>query len=362
MANAFDYLMWRGDVPLSASPFNEVDGMLISRLSYAPFELAGSKKAITVGDACHRLLEIEDIESRLLMKSDKRLLELMAESDRFKNLVLIEYVNKLDEQSETQFSAVTVQLGRGRFYCAFRGTDDTIVGWKENFNMSFTSPAPAQKLAVEYFERVASRVRGRFILGGHSKGGNLAVYAAAFSSGRYQHRIDLIQNFDGPGFDGKVLETAGYKNIRERVSTYVPQSSVVGLLLEHEEEYIIVQSAGIGLLQHDTYSWEVQRNHFVYLEKVTDASKFFDSALKEWISAMSPEKREKLVDALFLVLKETNVRTFKELGENPFINAVSMLKSLHSIDDETRGVIVEAVRLFVRGAGKVLGQLRQKNN
>lgn len=359
MANAFDYLLWRGDIPFSASPLNEVDGMLLSRLSYAPFELVGSAPAVTIGAVCRALLEVENIEDKLLMKSDKRLLELMAESDRFKNLVLFEYVNKIDEETETQFSAVTVQLARGRFYVAFRGTDTTLVGWKEDFNMSFTTPVPAQKMAVEYFERVARRVRGRFVLGGHSKGGNLAVYAAAFCKAPTQRRIDAVENFDGPGFDEKVLRTPGYQAVRERVSTFVPQSSVVGLLLGHEEEYIIVKSTGIGLLQHDTYLWEVERNHFVYLEKVTDASRFLDYTLKEWIASMPPEKREKLVDTLYTILTDTNAKTVKELGENWVGSTVSILKSLRNLDDETRKVLIEAIRALAKGAGKVIADNRK---
>ncbi len=353
MANSFDYLFWRGDVPFSASSFNEVDGMLLSRLSYAPFELVGKENAVTVGAACRALLQIENIEDKLLMRDDKRLLELMVESDRFKNLVLFEYVNRIDEESETQFSAVTLQLARGMFYVAFRGTDETLVGWKEDFNMSFTTPVPAQKLAVEYFERVARKVRGRFILGGHSKGGNLAVYAAAFCRLATQRRIDLVENFDGPGFDEKVLETDGYKNVRARISTYVPQSSVVGLLLGHEEEYTIVKSTNTGLLQHDTYSWEVERNRFVYLEKVTDASKFLDYTLKEWIASMSPEKREKLVDTIYMILTETNAKTVKELGDNWILNTASALRTIRSLDDETRKVLAEAMRSLAKGAKKV---------
>lgn len=359
MANSFDYLLWRGDVPFSASPFNEIDGMLLSRLSYAPFELIGKKRAVTVGQACSSLLQIKNIEEKLLMKEDKRLLEMLEKSERFKESVLFEYVNKIDEETETQFSAVTFQLARGKFYVAFRGTDETLVGWKEDFNMSFTSPVPAQEMAVRYFEHIAGRVRGKFILGGHSKGGNLAVYAAAFCKLSAQRRIFAVENFDGPGFDEKVLSTAGYQSVKERVRTFVPQSSVVGLLLGHEEEYTIVKSSNSGLLQHDTYSWEVLRDRFVYLETVTDASRFVDYTLKEWIVSMTPEKRERLVGALFEVLEKTNAKTVKELGENWVSNTVSVLRTLRNLDEETRKVLIEAIRSLARVAGKVFAESRQ---
>ncbi len=356
MANCFDYLMWRGDIPLSVSPLNEVDGMLLSRFAYAPFELVGQSRAVTVGDACNALLKIENIEDKLLMKSDKRLLELMAESGRFRSLVLFEYVNRVDEETETQFSAVTFQLSRGAFYVAFRGTDDNLIAWKEDFNMIFTTPVPSQKMAVEYYERIARRVRGRFILGGHSKGGNLAVYAAAFSKPMLSRKIDIAQNFDGPGFDERVLTSPGYLAVRERVRTYVPQSSVIGLLLNHEEEYTIVKSTQNGLWQHDTYSWEVDKNRFVYLEKVTDASRFIDYTLKEWIAQMPPEKREVLVDTLYSVLMETNAKTVRELSDNWVGNTVAVLKTLRNLDDETRKVLIEAIGALAKGAGKVVAE------
>ncbi|MBQ6902168.1 MAG: DUF2974 domain-containing protein [Oscillospiraceae bacterium] len=361
MANSFNYLMWRGDIPFFASPFNEVDAMLLSRLAYAPFELVGREKAITVGKVCKALLEIENIEDRLLMRDDKKLLELMSESERFKNLVLFEYVNRIEETSETQFSAVAVQLARREFFVAFRGTDETLIGWKEDFNMSFQTPVPAQTLAVEYFERIARKIRGRFILGGHSKGGNLAVYASAFCNTALQGRIDKVLNFDGPGFNEKVLKTVGYQNVKNRISTFVPQSSVVGLLLGHEEEYTIVQSTNTGLLQHDTYSWEVRRDRFVYLETVTDASRFLDHTLKEWIAEMPAEKREKLVDTIYMILTETNAKTVKELGENWILSTASALRTIRNLDDETRKVLIEALRALAKGAKKVFVENLQKD-
>ncbi|MBR5543292.1 MAG: DUF2974 domain-containing protein [Oscillospiraceae bacterium] len=356
MANCFEYLDWRGDIPLSAAPLNEIDGMILSRISYAPFELVGKKKAVRLGDICRELLTFENLGEKLVSRDDEKLISAVSENPRFSGLYMFEYVNNIDTSEETQFSAVTFEIGRGLYYIAFRGTDDTLVGWKEDFNMSFVTPVPAQELAVRYFERVARKLRGKFILGGHSKGGNLAVYAAAFSNPRLQNRIIAVENFDGPGFDGEVLKKEGYKNIRERINTYIPQSSVVGLLLFHESEYTIVKSTYNGLLQHDTYSWEVERDKFVYLEKITEQSRFLDSALKEWIAGMEKEKREKLVDTLFEIISSTGAETVSELSENRMSNALSAIKALRGLDDETRGVLTEAISALLRGGKKVLSE------
>ncbi|MBQ5777271.1 MAG: DUF2974 domain-containing protein, partial [Oscillospiraceae bacterium] len=243
MADCFDYLEWRGDIPFAVSGINEIDGMILSRFAYSPFELVASGGKMTIGEASEKLLEIEDLERYLVSKRDKELLSALPGADRFSDLVFFGYENIMDKESETQFSAVTVKLSPGLYYVAFRGTDDTFVGWKENFNMSFTFPVPAQALAVQYLEKIARRVHGKIICGGHSKGGNLAVYAAAFCKKSVQNRIAAVENFDGPGFDARVLSDPGYVAIRERVRTFVPKSSVVGMLLSHEEEYTIVDSS-----------------------------------------------------------------------------------------------------------------------
>ena len=358
MSDCFDYLEWRGDLSFSADPFNEIDGMLLSRISYMPFELIGESGAITVGEACEKFKSIPDIEEKLLVKGDMKLIEHMAKSPRFGNLKIINYENRREEESQTQFSAVTFPLGNFVYYVAFRGTDETIVGWKEDFNMSFTTPVPAQEIAVDYFERVASRLRGKFILGGHSKGGNLAVYAAAFCSPRLRGRILSVQNFDGPGFDSKVFETPGYRAILPRIETYIPQSSIIGMLLEHKEEYKVVKSRGVGIFQHDTYSWELERNRFVYTDKVSETSRFIDDALKEWLVSVTPETRELLVDTLYEIFNEMNVKTVKELSENWFTNAASAVRAIRNIDPETRKTLNVALRSLAAGAKKVYDENR----
>ena len=360
MANCFDYLAWRGDVPFSVAKFNEVDGMLLSRFAYAPFELCDGKFPMKVSEACKKMLAHDELDGNLVHKDDKLVIEGFLESDRFSSLYVFGYEDTIDTESETQFSAVTVKLAPDLYYIAFRGTDDTLVGWKEDFNMSFTFPVPAQKLATEYVEKIARKVRGKIICGGHSKGGNLAVYAAAFSKPKVQSRIVRIQNFDGPGFDEKALESPEFLAIRGRVDTFVPKSSVIGLLLFHEEEYTIVDSTYQGILQHDTYSWVVERDKFKYLERVTDASRFLDITLKEWIRKMPVDKRELLVDALYELVSGTNAETVTELSENRLGNALSILNTFRGLDDETKKLIFEAFRSLARSAKNTLYLQLQK--
>lgn len=356
MANIFDYLFWRGDLSLKQDKFNEVDGMILARLSYIPFECIVEQFidfSLTVGKIYSLQLGSLDFQDKVIEKEDIQLVSALSECKRFFEMEVLAYKNLIDLESQTQFSAITVCLDSDLYYISFRGTDNTLVGWKEDFNMGFTCPVPSQKQAVQYLTEMAGQVKGNFILGGHSKGGNLAVYAAAFCDVAIQERIQAVYNYDGPGFDETVLSKKGYKCICNRINTFVPQSSIVGMLLGHEEKYTIVHSSQvIGPLQHNIYSWDVEQDHFIYLETVTNTSRFVDFTLKEWIASMDSTQREKFVDTIYMILAETNAHTFKELGENWFLNAKAVLKSIKNLDDETRKAVTETLHVLKQSAKK----------
>lgn len=353
IANILDYLRWRGDVPLKYSEFNEVDGAVLARITYLPFEYAlepESMEKIRLDTVADKLLRHHECISIIRKNDDVELLKLLKESERFKSMVLFGFVNKLEAETQTQFSAITVGTEEESCYVAFRGTDNTLIGWKEDFNMGFVCPVPAQKLSVKYIEGIAEHSKGELTVGGHSKGGNLAVYAAAFCSQEVQGRIRTVYNYDGPGFDGKVLEQESYKRITDRVNTFVPQSSIVGMLLEHEESYTIVHSEQTGLMQHNIYSWDVERNKFLYLESVDSNSKFVDYTIKAWIADMDYAQREEFIDTVYTVIRETNVKTLRELSDNWFASAKIVLKSVKNLDEETRKTVMQALRLLLKSA------------
>lgn len=364
MANFMDYLSWRGDLTMQQSPLNEVDGVILARFSYAPFECAAdafSEENPTIGSVCAKLLAVEDLKSRLTQEDDWALLQTLMQCPRFRSLRLLAHENKLDLESQTQFSAVTVQISDDQYYIAFRGTDRTLVGWKEDFNMSFVHPVPAQTLAVEYFTAIANTVCGELFLGGHSKGGNLAVYASAFCPADIQPRIRAVYNFDGPGFDACVLDTASYQAVCSRVHTFVPQSSIVGMLLEHEETYSIVHSTQkTGIWQHDIYSWQLMCNQFTCLDTVTNSSRFINSALKAWLTEMDRAKREKFVDTCYALLRSTNAQTLDDLGDRWFACAKTILKAARHLDESDRKIVSEALRTLMKCAKNEIFQRPRK--
>lgn len=356
MAGLLDYLHWRGDLSFDAAPCCEVDSAILARLSYFPFDLLAltGDSVLSIGEAARALLSVPAIGERVLLQEDLLLLRALAESARFGPLSLLRYRNTFDTENETQFCVVTVRLTDELACVSYRGTDNTLVGWKENFNMSFASPVPAQRLAVAYFRELTEAVPGAFLLTGHSKGGNLAVYAGAFGGEAAQARVRAVYNFDGPGFDARLMGDPGYGRICPRVRTMIPQSSVVGMLLEHEEEYIVVHSSQSGLMQHDIYSWDVERDHFRHLEKVTDKSRFLDTTVKDWIAGMDYARREAFVDALYAVLRDTNVRTLREMNKNRLASAQAMLKSLAGMDEATRRMLATTLLSLMRCAGEEL--------
>ena len=266
MADLFDYLLWRGDLSMDAVPPNAVDTLILSELSYIHFE------GLVPGDFLHPVplkvaaeafAALPDREDRDRVRQDGALLAACAQAPRFADLKLCFYRSELLPQLQSQFAAVTWLLPGGAAVITYRGTDLTITGWKEDFNMSFQPQVPAQEKALWYLEAFARVHAGPIRLAGHSKGGNLAVYAAAKAQPELQERILSVHNHDGPGFHSAMLRDPGYQAILPRVRTFVPQSSVVGMLLEHEEPYTVVKSRQLSLLQHEPFSWEVLGGGFI---------------------------------------------------------------------------------------------------
>ena len=292
MYNIFDYLEWRGDLTFAQTGICDADAVILSRLSYLPFDGAVSEKFdsyTTVSQAADRIFSGDT--PAFLWDGDDRLLSALAESERYRDLRLCGYVNEVDDERQMQFSAMVIELSDSLRFISFRGTDNTLVGWQEDFNMFFTFPVESQIEAKKYFDEVTARFGGRFCVGGHSKGGNLAVYVSAFSAPEVQDRIDAIYSMDGPGFELEHIKDSGFERIVGKISTYVPQSSIFGMLFEHEESYTVIKSSQKGFLQHDVYSWEIKRDSLVELRRTTGTSAFFDHTLTQFIGKMTPQER-----------------------------------------------------------------------
>ena len=327
---------------LNEKPFTEVDSLVLSQLSYLRMGSLVPGLGRPGGIPLAGLLKAEYFD-RIFHNvrapgQNKRLLVAACASPRFRNLVLCNYVEERDTIEEKQFSAVTFLMGDGRRYLAFRGTDADLVGWKEDFNMAFKTPVPAQKAALEYVAHAARVSRDILLLGGHSKGGNLAAYSAVYSPAPLQGRIAAVYSHDGPGFKMPLDQNQGFLRIKSRLYKTMPQSALVGMLLEHQENYSVVKSDRLGPMQHDPFSWQVQDGAFVKLEEISAGARYMDATLNQWLSGLSDSEREQFVDALFGVLEAGGISNFAE-ERNCQEELPAMVESVKNIDADTRKML-----------------------
>ena len=346
MSNIFDYMNWR-DIDIKKVEFNEIDNLILARVSYFPLDGLIKEAGAKLKEAYINLKNKEDLNI-YLQKEDKDFFKILAQSTRFGDLIMSNYENHIDKEKEKQFAAVTILLPYDVLYVSFRGTDNTIVGWKEDFNMSFQDLVPSQIEAVTYLEKIAEKYPKRqIIVGGHSKGGNLAVYAAAFCNSKCKNRIIDVYNNDGPGFQENVIKSIEYKEILNKIHTYRPQTSIIGKLLNHEEKYITLKSTETGIMQHDLYSWQVLGDKFVR-DEFTNSSEFIDQTISNWIKEVTPKQREQFVSVLFEVLNSTQAETLSEISGKWFANAKTMIKSYKELDENSKKALNKAVSIFVK--------------
>ena len=335
-------------------PFCDVDSLILSCLAYLdiPAQLAAGRtwRGLRLAEL-YRAEHFERLFSvTFAPQKFRELLTVLAASPRFRDIRLMGYTATLDAVREKQFSAMTFRLAPKQSYIAFRGTDSTVVGWKENFNMSHMEAVPAQREAVEYVNEVLTRCRHkRVYIGGHSKGGNLAIYAAIHCAPEHRERIMRIYNNDGPGFRAEMVHSPAYRAMEDRIVTIIPQGSVVGRLLEHQDGYRVVKSTAQGLWQHNGFSWEVLGGEFVDAEELTQESRLIEQSVKSWIADMSEEERENFVDALYRVLTATNATTLTELTAD----RGWLWKLLRDGDPEARKTVFEGLAQLTGEAGRL---------
>lgn len=356
MASLSDYLVWRGDITFAEVPLNTVDALLLSQLSYLNLQgIIGKterKKECTLARAAKRFWQLHTEEEfkaclSFAVRSAGILLREMAKTKRFGELVLRNYVNRNDLTVEEQFTALEIVLGKKESFISFGGTDDTIIGWKEDFNMCFLSPIPAQLDAKSYLESVLMGSGRKVYIGGHSKGGNLAVYSAVKCNKLFRRSIMRVFNFDGPGFKKEFIESERYQEIKERIETWVPESSVIGMLLEHEEDYLVVKSSQSGFMQHDATSWEVLGTELIRLPAIKESSRRMAAGVKEWMNGLSPEELEQFGERIYEVMTVTDAKTLADLNKERWKSITAIIQSFNAVDKKTKEMLFALVKVMV---------------
>lgn len=345
--NLFDYLTWRGDLTFDQAPFCEIDGLICSKLAYIPYEHyfdQPGRQSHRLSSICDKLLSLPNIRDYLLEDQDDSLLLALSKAPRYSSIKIYDYVSIFDSQTETQFSACCLKLSPELIVVSFRGTDSTIVGWKEDFNLSFISPLRSQELATTYLNDMASKHTGSIIVTGHSKGGNLAIYGGIYTTHHVQNRIKRIYAYDSPGFPEHVINSSGYRKIYKRIESFVPQGSMVGMLLGHKEKYQIIHSSAAKMReQHFLYSWDVIGSHFVYEQELFSRSVYFECTMRQWLECMSPAEIEGFIESLYLLFENVDDTTLSEMRTNWVKNSRAMLTSLKNLDKSQKQEILSGL-------------------
>ena len=372
MANLFDYIKWRGDIDFDQSPFNPVDNIIFAQLSYLPMDGIvpgpGGKNSISITEAAARCAERHYNDPAfagddLNIRDAVSVIGAMGASPRYRNCELWCYTSLIDLSQEKQFSAFCAAAVKNRLkrdlFVVYRGTDLTLVGWKEDFNMSFKSSVPSQQEAVSYLENIAARFSGPITMIGHSKGGNLAVYAAANCREKTRRRITAVYSNDAPGFHRDVIQSDGYRSVLSRIHAFVPQSSIVGMLFEHGETPLVVKSKAGGPLQHFLSSWEVTHNGFVSAGELSQQSRLVDNIIREWLNEMESGERQEFVEAVYKILVASEARSITDLTGDWLKSAGNIINSLKNIDKPSKKLIGKITGDLFRAARKIIREQRK---
>ncbi len=360
MANINDYLLWRGDIPINSKfKFNEIDSMILARFSYLRFDMIKLEPVETIKSISEKMKDIVNDDFRY--NGDKEMITYLGESERFKDMLVTDFVEVDDKNTEKQFSAVTVHINDNELYVSFIGTDASLIGWKEDFNMSFLENVPCQIAGKEYLFMIAEKYnKAKIRIGGHSKGGNVAIFSAISANEKLQNQIIKVYNYDGPGFNKSIIEKYGNKAILDKLETYLPQDSVIGRILDHKEKTTVVLSLEKGIYQHDIFSWQVLQTDLIKLEKNTQISEDIKETLDSWLTSTTNMQRKIFIDSVFELFYSTDANSFGDMTTALMSNIIKILKKYKEISKEDKKIMGEMISIFVKAYFSVLKEKESK--
>ena len=356
MKNMLDYIKEFGHVSFEERAFSEIDALVLTELEYLPLEKVvpsdeNGENFVTVKEIAEYMQEhkqeLFDENPMMITQERHEVSQVIADAPRFQSLKFFGVVSEWDKDTTKQFAAVTVEVEPSVRLVVFRGTDETLIGWKEDFLMTYSPLVAAQTDAKEYLAKQASLWDGDLMISGHSKGGNLAIYAAATQVEDVQLRIVDIFCFDSPGLYRSVLETKGYQNIVPLAMRYIPQDSLVGLMLESEVPYVIVKSNATGAMQHSAMTWEIEDGQFIKMEKLTKNSQLNDQTFKKWTESVSDEELELFWNVFFELLFSVGIDTVNDLYGQFMHYVQEFLKAAGNMDEEKRELLTRIALLLV---------------
>ena len=356
MKNMLDYIKEFGHVSFEERAFSEIDALVLTELEYLPLEKVvpsdeNGENFVTVKEIAEYMKEhkkqLFDENPMMMTPERHEVSQIIADAPRFQSMKFFGVVSEWDKDTTKQFAAITVEVEPGVRLVIFRGTDDTLIGWKEDFLMTYSPLVAAQTDAKEYLAKQASLWDGDLMVSGHSKGGNLALYAAATQVEDVQLRIVDIFCFDSPGLYRSVLETKGYQNIVPLAMRYIPQDALVGLMLESEVPYVIVKSNAVGAMQHSAMTWGIEDGQFIKVDKLTKNSLLNDQTFKKWTESVSDEELELFWNVFFELLFTVGIETVNDVYGQFMHYVQEFLKAAGKMDEEKRELLTRVALLLV---------------
>lgn len=357
--NILDYLFHYGDLTFREEPFNDVDHLIFAALAYFPledFERNGKDfEPKTIQDIC-----IDYISSTSLkcishdmpdwMRKTVFLAMALLKKKRFCNIKLTHFFAIFSQEQNTQFAGLCFKIGHNNCEVSFRGTDNSWLGFKEDFHLSCYESVPAQNTATEFLSQCMKDFPScHFGVTGHSKGGCLAVYSAAMVGEKEQKRIQKVINFDGPGISLKTRLSAGYERIQNKISIVVVRDDLVGGLMNTDVPTYIVDDFPYGnvIRCHDLYNWKIDKKDFVKVPSVSSESKFITTTINKWLnySMTSVPERIQIIDALFDAINETEFNTPGKVIDDPIPFFIQFYRSL-SKEKANKKLLTKALKMF----------------
>ena len=355
MGNLITYVQQYGAQTFEDKSLTDIDVLVLTEIAYLPFDEIVPKsfdvtEAISLnqlGKEFEKIKEKEHENNPFMITSERiELLEVVSKSQRYKDIKVFGFMNDIDDELTKQFAAVCYQWEEESRWIIFRGTDESLTGWKEDFMMTYSDLIPAQTDAIEYLRKQAELFSGSLNISGHSKGGNLSLYASAMQEETVQDRIKQIYCWDAPGVHRSILGTEGYQRVVSKAKRYIPQDSIVGLMLESQVPYHIIESQGSGISQHSALMWNIEEDHFVELTELTKNSQLTDQTFKQWTEVVSDEDLKLFFDTFFELFFEMGVETVNDVYYNFRMYMQKFFEKAYQMNPEKREVLLRVGHLL----------------
>lgn len=357
MDHIVSYVKRQSEDSFADVPFNEVDALVLSQFVYLKLDgviptISEKKEAVCLYEIANTMDYDKVFMDERYRKDNLELFQTMADSRRFRGMRMNFFSDITSVLAETQFSAMTVFLEEGPAVIIYRGTDETMVGWKEDFNMCFKEPVMGQSLSAMYLQQVSERIQGDFVVSGHSKGGNFAVYAAMNVEEKVQNRIQRVYSFDSPGFRPEILESVDFNRIKERIIKFLPHSSIFGMLFQSKENYQVVECDSVGIFQHNPYNWRVSELEFKKVDKLDRGSVFLNETFNEWLFSLNEEELHAFAESWYMIMQDAKITNMLEFTKAPGKTLMQLIDAIRETDDKTKEMSKELARGLIAVAGE----------